>query len=92
MAPIAINTLTSGSAAGGVTDGSGDGAFIDTVNTGHSAFYTALIDNVLYDTLIPFPIADSNPTVGGRPIFLPINDSAIRIFLPMTPTSRVLPS
>ena len=65
VAPIAINTLTSGSAAGGVSDGSGDGAFINTVNTGHSAFYAALIDNILYDTLDPVSDQRQQPHRGG---------------------------
>jgi PEP-CTERM motif len=55
VTPIGTTTLTSGSVDGGVTEGTdpNDGADIRTVNSGNAAFYSALIDNVLYDTLLP---------------------------------------
>jgi hypothetical protein len=53
-------TLTNGSADGGGSDGPGGGVFMQTVDNGNldpsdDAFYAALIDGVVYDTLIPHP-------------------------------------
>ena len=73
--PIPIGTLTGGSVAGGVTDNSGNGATLSTI--AGSAFYTALIDNVVYQTLLahntsvsagPFDGADLTPASFGNPI------------------------
>lgn len=66
VAPIAVTTLTSGSADGGGSDGFGDGVFMSTVDNGNlnlsdDAFYAALIDGVVYDTLIPHPTTAAPP-------------------------------
>jgi len=69
VAPIAVTTLTSGSADGGGSEGSGDGSItMSTVDNGNldpdgedDAFYAALIDGLVYDTLIPHP---TNPASG----------------------------
>ena len=54
VAPIGPSTLTGGSMAGGVTDNTGDGATLSTTGPG-SAFYTALIDGAVYQTLLNHP-------------------------------------
>jgi PEP-CTERM motif len=77
VAPIPIGTLTGGSVAGGVTDNNGDvgGATLSTVVG--SAFYTALIDNVVHQTLFPHSVSlsagpfegnDLIPASFGNPI------------------------
>ena len=67
VAPIAVTTVTSGSTDGGGSDGSGDGAILMTtvdngnLNSADDAFYAAMIDGVLYDTLVPHPTTASPP-------------------------------
>jgi hypothetical protein len=74
VAPILVPTLTGGSVAGGVTD-NGGGATLSSPPG--SAFYTALIDNVVYQLLFPgpdplnapaFESADLVPAAFGTPI------------------------
>jgi hypothetical protein len=52
-APIGPSTLTGGSVAGGATDNTGNGATLSTV--AGSAFYAALIDGAVHQTLFPDP-------------------------------------
>jgi PEP-CTERM motif len=79
VAPIGPSTVTGGSVAGGVTDNTGDGATLSTLVG--SALYTALLDNVSYQTLFahstvatvpgsdPFGSTDLPPTGSfGTPI------------------------
>jgi hypothetical protein len=53
-------TTTSGGVAGGATDNGGDATTTLGTVTG-SAFYTALIDNVTYQTLYNFPFSFAQP-------------------------------
>jgi PEP-CTERM motif len=67
VAPIAVTTVTSGSVDGGGSDGSGDSAVLMTtvdngnLNAADDAFYAAMIDGLLYDTLVPHPTTASPP-------------------------------
>jgi hypothetical protein len=62
LSTSAIPTVTSGGVSGGATDNGGDTTTTIGTVTG-SAFYTALIDNVTYQTLYPSPFAFGPGTV-----------------------------